>query len=188
MNIIVYTASPNSDGLTAACGEAAALGAKKAGASVKIVDLNHSGIGLCQACGRGYGTCWTDHECQVEDGFQAVHHELLQADAFVLVTPVYWGEFSESAKAFFDRLRRCEGTRWEQSGLKNKQAVGVAAAGGSGRGTITCLLAFQQFCQHVHADVFDMISITKKSRRYKLDTIYQCLHDLAASLQKTDGK
>ena len=152
MKIIVYTASPNQDGLTAACGEAARAGAEQSGAEVVMVDLNQSNVGLCQACGRGYGTCWTEHECQVMDDFQKLHHELLQADGFVMVSPVYWGEMSESAKAYFDRLRRCEGTRWENSKLKGKPTVGIAAAGGSGRGTITCLLAMQQFCQHVHAD------------------------------------
>ncbi len=178
VKIMVFTASPNQDGLTAACGAAAQAGAERAGATVKLVDLNRSKVGMCQACGRGYGTCWTDHECQVLDGFQDLHHEILQADCFVMISPVYWGEMSESAKAFFDRLRRCEGTRWEASGLRGKIAVGVAAAGGSGRGTITCLLAMQQFCQHVHADPFDLITITQKSRRYKLEAISQCLAEL----------
>ena len=181
MKIIVYTASPNPDGLTAACGEAARLGAEKAGAQVQVVDLNKTRVGMCRACGRGYGTCWSDHECQVLDDFQNLHHEILQADGFVMVSPVYWGEMSESAKAFFDRLRRCEGTRWEESGLKGKGAVGIAAAGGSGRGTITCLLSMQQFCQHVHAEIFDLITITQKSRRYKLDTIGRCMAEMVQS-------
>jgi len=178
MNLMIFTASPNQDGLTAACGQAAALGAEQGEASVQMVDLNQARIGLCQACGRGYGTCWTDHECQVVDDFQDLHHQLLQADGFVMISPVYWGEMSESAKAFFDRIRRCEGTKWAQSGLKGKKVVGIAAAGGSGRGTVSCLHSMQMFCQHVHADVFDLITITQKSRPYKLETIARCLLEL----------
>ena len=66
------------------------------------------------------GECRPEHECQVEDDFQALHGRMLQADAYVLVTPVYWGEMSESAKAFADRLRRCEATRGDESGLAGK--------------------------------------------------------------------
>jgi multimeric flavodoxin WrbA len=174
MKMIVYTASPNVDGLTAACGKAAAAGIRDAGGVADIVNLNQYTVGVCQACDRGYGTCWGQHTCQVQDDFQALHQQLLEADGYIIVSPVYWGEMSESAKTFFDRVRRCEATRWEHSLLGGKLAAGVAAAGGSGKGTITCLFAMQQLFNHVHSEIFDLISITKKSREYQLDAIRRC--------------
>src|SRR6266508_3809253 len=108
MNLIIVQCSPNEDGLTAACATAAAQGARRAGASVEEVMLNDAQVGQCQACGRGWGQCQSAHDCQVEDGFQALHQRILAADGLVIVTPVYWGEMSESAKALTDRLRRCE--------------------------------------------------------------------------------
>ncbi|MGI5838795.1 MAG: flavodoxin family protein [bacterium] len=174
MRVMVFTASPNEDGLTAACGQAALAGAREGGAEVALIDLNRLSYDKCQACGRGYGTCLSEHACQVEDDFQAVHRQLLAADAYCIVTPVYWGEMSESAKAFFDRVRRCEATktfRGTKSGLDGKPAIGVAAAGGTGNGTVTCLLSLQLFFQHTRSEIFDLITVTQKSRSYKLAAI-----------------
>lgn len=174
MKVIIFTGSPNQDGLTAACGQAAAAGAREGGAEVALIDLNRMSYDKCRACGQGYGTCLSKHECQVEDDFQAVHAQLLTADAYCIVTPVYWGEMSESAKAFFDRVRRCEATktfRGGKSGLDGKPAIGVAAAGGSGNGTITCLFSLQQFFNHTRSDISDLITVTQKSRAYKLEAI-----------------
>lgn len=174
MKVIVFTGSPNRDGLTAACGQAAMEGAREGGAEVTLIDLNRLSYDKCRACGRGYGTCISEHQCQVEDDFQAAHAQLLAADAYCLITPVYWGEMSESAKAFFDRVRRCEATktfRGGTSGLDGKPVIGVAAAGGSGNGTVTCLLSQQQFFNHTRSAIFDLITITQRSREYKLAAI-----------------
>ena len=96
---------------------------------------------------------------------------MLQADACVLVTPVYWGEMSESAKAFADRLRRCEATRGDESGLAGKPTIAVAAAGGSGNGMITCLLSMERWIDQVRARKFDLITVNRWNREYKLVAI-----------------
>jgi multimeric flavodoxin WrbA len=171
MNVIVISSSPNEDGLTAACAAAAVEGVRQAGGQAEEVRLNDLQVGMCQACDNGWGTCLRDHECQVEDDFQALHAQVLQADAYALVTPVYWGEMSESAKALADRLRRCEATRGEASGLSGKPVIAVAAAGGSGNGMITCLLSMERWIEHVRARKFDLIPVNRWSREYKLVAI-----------------
>jgi multimeric flavodoxin WrbA len=171
MNVIVISSSPNRDGLTAACAAAVVEGVIQAGGRAEEVRLNDLQVGMCQACGNGWGTCLDDRECQTEDDFQALHARVLQADAYVLVTPVYWGEMSESAKAFTDRLRRCEATRGDESGLFDKPVIAVAAAGGSGGGMITCLLSMERWIEHVRARKFDLIPVNRWSREYKLVAI-----------------
>jgi len=171
MNVIVISSSPNKDGLTAACAAAAVEGVRVAGGQAEKVRLNDLQVGMCRACGNGWGTCLPDHECQEEDDFQPLHARVRQADAYVLVTPVYWGGMSESAKAFMDRLRRCEATLDTESGLSDKPVIAVAAAGGSGRGMITCLLSMERWIQHVGARVFDLIPVNRWSREYKLVAI-----------------
>ena len=114
MNVLVIGSSPNQEGLTAACMAAAIEGVGHAGGHSEEVRLNDMQIGMCQACDSGWGTCRKEHVCQVADGFQALHARVLAADALVLVTPVYWGEMSESAKALTDRLRRCEASRGQE--------------------------------------------------------------------------
>jgi len=171
MKAIVLSASPNDDGLTAACAQAAALGLSNGGAEVEQVNLNKLDIGKCQACDHGWGTCRKEHRCQVVDDFQALHKQTCEADALVLVTPVYWWEMSESAKAFTDRLRRCEAIHKEESCLFDTPMIMVAAAGGTGKGTISCLASMERFIQHVRARTFDLIPVNRWTKEYKLHTI-----------------
>lgn len=184
MNVLILSSSPNEDGLTAACAAAAADGVRLGGSTVEAVIVNDQRVGMCQACddaeGKGgWGTCRLEHRCQVEDGFQALHARILAADALVLVTPVYWGDMSESMKALTDRLRRCEAPRRAESGLAGKPVLCVAAAGGSGNGTITCLLNMERWNQHVQARIFDNITVNRWSRPYKLVTILDAAQAMA---------
>ncbi len=171
MNIIVISASPNTDGLTAACAAAAVEGAQRSGGRAEEVRLNDLDVGMCQACDNGWGPCLKEHVCQVEDDFQALHARVVEADGCVLVSPVYWHEMSESAKAFTDRLRRCEAPRGPESGLHSKPVIAVAAAGGSGNGMITCLASMERWIQHMRARVYDLLPVNRWSREYKLTAI-----------------
>ncbi len=171
MTIMVLSASPNKDGLTAACVAAAIEGVRLAEAEAEVVRLNDLHIGACKACDNGWGTCRTLHYCQVTDDFQGLHERLLKAEGVILVSPVYWGEMSESAKAFTDRLRRCEASRREGSLLAGKPVLAVAAAGGSGGGMITCLQSMERWIQHVRARQWDLIPVNRWSRPYKLVAI-----------------
>lgn len=171
MKIMIFTSSPNKDGLTAACGAAAKAAVEAVGAEAVMVDLNSLNIGSCHACGNGWGPCLDKHQCQVEDDFQKLHNQMSAMDAFVFITPVYWGDISESAKVFFDRVRRCEAWKKEPTFAQDKPFIAVAAAGGSGNGAMTTLMSFERLLMHIKVDRFDFISITKKSRTYKLETI-----------------
>lgn len=171
MHFLVLTSSPNIDGLTAACTIAALEGIRQTGSSADEVRLNDLQIAMCEACGDGWGTCQSEHSCQSLDDFQALHARAIQADGLVLVTPVYWGEMSESAKAFTDRLRRCEASSGRDSRLSGKPVLGVAAAGGTGGGMITCLMSMERWIQHVQARLFDLIPVNRWSRQYKIEAI-----------------
>jgi multimeric flavodoxin WrbA len=171
LNVIIISSSPNKDGLTAACVAAVNEGILTAGGNTELICLNDLKISSCEACDHGWGTCLNDHACQVLDNFQDLHRRTCQSDALVLVTPVYWGEMSESAKAFTDRIRRCEATRNQESGLYQKPVIAIAAAGGSGNGMITCLSSMERWIEHVRARKFDLIPVNRWSRDYKIQAI-----------------
>jgi len=172
MKIMVITSSPNKDGLTAACGEAAKQGVEAAGGEVLIVRLNDLEISQCEACDNGWGICRSQHKCKIEDDFQELHQLVDEADGYVMVTPVYWGEMSESGKMFTDRLRRCEAiNRDGKNKTQDKPFIAVAAAGGTGNGTLTCLSYMDRLFGHMRSERFDLIGITRKNRDYKLDAI-----------------
>lgn len=182
--ILVVWASPNKNGLTAACAHAAEQGIADAGGECRLFQLNSLGIGSCKACGNGWGTCREEHECCVADGFQALHAQAARADALVVVTPVYWGEMAEVAKNFFDRLRRCEAIRREECALAGKPMLAVAAAGGSGNGTLSCLTQFERFAAHLGMSLLDGIPVKRYTRQYQLDAVRSAAAALAAATKE----
>jgi len=179
MKVLIITSSPNSDGLTAACGEAARQGVVDGNSPARVVELNELQIARCAVHKDGWGSCRTEHRCQLEDDFQSLHASVEQAEGYVLVTPVYFGEPSEPMRAFLDRLRRCEATRDPTKGkaslLSGKPAVCIAAAGGSGHGTVNALAAMERALQQMGSDCFDFIPITRRTREYQLETIHDAL-------------
>lgn len=182
--ILVIWSSPNDEGLTAACARAAERGIQKAGCECRLVKLNACCIGACRACGNGWGTCRDEHECCVKDGFQELHEDVRKAEAIVAVTPVYWGDMSESAKNFFDRLRRCDARLGEASALHGKLFLAVAAAGGSGNGTLSCLTQCERLAGHLGMRMFDAIPVKRFTRDYQLDTIENAAAALAGAARE----
>jgi len=177
MKVLVVTSSPNANGLTAACGEAARQGVVDGKSPARIINLNEFNILRCAVCDNGWGPCQTTHLCRLEDDFSKVQDMFNQAEGVVLVTPVYFGEPSETFKAFFDRLRRCEATKknGEKSILADKPVICVAAAGGSGHGAAHCLGEMERLVQRLSAVGFDYIPITQRTREYQLETIHDGL-------------
>ena len=182
MKVLVVTSSPNRDGLTAACGEAARQGVVDGKSPARVISLNEFNILRCAECGRGWGPCQTTHRCQLEDDFSKIQDMFESAEGFVFVTPVYFGEPSETFKAFFDRLRRCEATKknGEKSLLADKPIVCIAAAGGSGHGAIHCLSEMERLVQRLSAVAFDYIPITQRTREYQIETIHDSLAAMCA--------
>jgi len=181
MPVTILSSSPNNGGLTAACGAAVRDGLVSGGSDATEIRLTDVGLGVCLQCGNGWGTCLDEHVCQVHDGFAAIHRQILESEAVVIVTPVYWGEASESMKAFLDRLRRCEATR-DDSALRARRFLLVAAAGGTGGGLISCLAQLERFVQHVGGSRYDVIGVTRWTREAKLSDIERSAAGLAGLL------
>ncbi len=180
MKIGILWFSPNDDGLTAACVAAAQQGIRRSGGEVETVKVHAMGLRACQACGDGWGSCRTVHRCILQDGFTALQDRLREMDAYIFVTPVYWGEMAECAKSLLDRLRRCEAGKGEESLFFGKVFLSVAAAGGTGNGTLTCLAQMERTLRHMGAKPLDFIAIGRVSREYKLAAVEGAAYALAS--------
>ncbi|MDR2933012.1 MAG: flavodoxin family protein [Oscillospiraceae bacterium] len=168
---IVITSSPNQDGLTDACGKAAIRGITGGNGKVEHIDLCADDIQPCLVCGNGWGICRNEHRCVVGDCLSEYQDKIEKAQGLFLITPVYWGQPSEKMKFFCDRIRRCEALRKEQSVFAGKKVNIVAAAGGSGNGTVTCLAEMEAWSRHVGAVPHERIGITRYNRDKMLDVI-----------------
>lgn len=177
MKVLVVTSSPNEDGLTARCGEAARQGVVDGHSRARVINLSSFRLDRCAVCGNGWGTCRTEHQCCLDDDFADLQGMFGEAEGYVLVTPVYFGEPSEAFKALADRLRRCEATKdaASPSVLAGKPAIAIAAAGGSGGGAVHCLAEMERWLRQLGASPIDHIPVTQRSREYQLETIHDAL-------------
>jgi multimeric flavodoxin WrbA len=170
MRIVGLNASPNEDGLTATMLAAALAGAAEAGGETETVHLKRLTLLSCRQCGNGWGLCRQEGRCVQEDDFADLKARLEAADAIIISTPVYFGEVSEAAKDFLDRLRRCACAGPQGNALKGKPVIGIAAAGGSGGGIVSCQSILERYFGHLGLRIFDMIPVTRFTRSYKTET------------------
>ncbi|HBP38180.1 MAG TPA: flavodoxin family protein [Clostridiales bacterium] len=185
MRIAILSGNPKTDGLNQTMIQAVIAGAAAAGAEVEEIRLQELKLLRCQVCGDGWGTCLQDRRCQFgADGFTDTAECLLQADALVLATPVYWGEMSETLKCFLDRLRRCQ--RGQDGALAGKQVLLLANPGGGGGGQISCLQEMERFCQHVGLIIFDTIGARRWTLDYQRQAAFAAARALASGRQNGD--
>jgi len=100
MKIIGVVASPRKEGNTAWTVNKILEGAKEQGAETQTWYFSDLDIKPCKGC---LG-CVQSDQCVINDDMQKLYHELRQADALVLGSPVYMGQMSAQAKIFTDRL------------------------------------------------------------------------------------
>ena len=182
MKVVILSGTPKWEGLCWSCVNAAAAGAERAGADCQIIRLLDYKLVRCADCGDGWGTCREEHECCFGgDGFSELQQKLADADAAVLVTPVYWGDMTEVMKAFFDRFRRCEALKGDKGALAGKRVLLVASPGGSGNGMISCLEQMERLCKHLRADIFDYVGVNRWNKDYKLVTIAEAAAAMVAA-------
>lgn len=169
MSIPVIWCSPNANGLTAACKEAALRGIAAAGKKAEAIQLNALSIERCRVCQNGYGDCKEKGSCVIQDDLAEVYRKMVEAEAVVFITPVYWHDLSEPLKALMDRIRRLETVH--NHFLKEKPCIFVAAAGGSGRGTSYCMLNMEETLSNIGMVPRDRLPITQFSREYMLKAV-----------------
>ena len=185
MKLLILSGTPKKDGLSDSLAKAASEAAAAQNAEAEIIQL--TGLSVCKMCGDGWGTCISNHQCAFgdADGFSKIQDKLRWADAFVLITPVYWGEVSEGMKTFLDKIRRCEATKkWDENDMSESFFVGkssilVASAGGGGGGITNTFIQMERAITHMGGasypyDVygfFDYIAVNRWNQDYKRETL-----------------
>ncbi len=152
---------PNKIGLTFSCVEECEKELKRLGNEVEHICMNKKNIKKCLACGkRGWGICLEEHKCIQKDNFNEIYEYMSEFDAYIFITPVYFLEMSESAKTFFDRLKRCDAFN-DNSKIKGKNIICIACAGGSGNGTEETLKSFDILDHFLKTKMVGRIPVTK---------------------------
>lgn len=172
MKVLTIDASARSDGLTARMSKAAEAGARQAGATAEWVSLQQLKLERCRMCEpNGWGDCRKKGSCVIDDDFAGLVEKLRGADRFIFATPVYFGDLSESAKAFTDRLRRIGVCPDNRAFLGNLPTLCIAVAGGSGGGTPSCMASLEKTLTTPGCFVVDLVPVARRNEAYKAEVL-----------------
>ena len=105
MKVIAFNGSPRKKWNTATLLEKALEGAASQGAETELIhlyEMDFKGCISCFACktrgGKSYG------RCAVKDDLRSILKKVLQADAIILGSPIYFGTVSGEMRSFMERL------------------------------------------------------------------------------------
>ena len=179
MNVLVISGSRNPEGQTARAAKALLAGVESAGGKSEIVFLPTLSIECCRQCeDNGWGLCRSEGHCVIDDDLAPLVEKIKAADAIAFATPVYFGDLSESMRAFLDRMRRVYRHSTSKEGVSGKRAVGICVAGGGGGGAPNCAVSLEKVLSTIGFDVVDMIP----ARRQNLDMKVEILKVVGAWL------
>ena len=99
--VLVLLGSPRKKGNSTTLAKKIIEGAEAAGATVEQIYLHGQDIAPCNAC---YACQKPDSKgCAIDDDMQPIYQKLLDADAWVFASPVYWFSMSAQTKLCIDR-------------------------------------------------------------------------------------
>ena len=99
--IVVITGSPRKNGNSFAMTDAFIKAAEAKGHTITRFDAALQKVSGCRAC----TTCFkTGKACSFDDDFNKIAPAILEADAVVFTTPVYWYSYPAQIKGVIDRL------------------------------------------------------------------------------------
>ena len=99
--VLVILGSPRRKGNSSTLAARISRGAEAAGAQVETLFLHNLKISPCRGC----DTCQKGDSvgCAIKDGMQEIYPKLIEADAWIIASPVYWFTMSAQTKIFMDR-------------------------------------------------------------------------------------
>ncbi|MBO4643179.1 MAG: flavodoxin family protein [Alphaproteobacteria bacterium] len=105
MKILVLTGSPRKNGNSATLADNFIKGAQDAGHHIERFDAAFKKVHSCVACNH----CGMNGPCIFNDDFNFVREHIVDADAVVFATPMYYFGISAQLKAVIDRFYAING-------------------------------------------------------------------------------
>jgi len=169
MRASILIGSRNPLGQSARAADALMDGLRAGGCECSPHMLAKLNLQRCRQCNdNGWGTCQTQGTCVIEDDLAGIVQDIRSSGVVVLVTPVYFGDLSESLRAFLDRLRRTCRYEPAREGIAGKPAVGICVAGGGGGGAASCSVQLERILQTCRFDVVDLVPVRRQNLEMKL--------------------
>ena len=154
--VLILLGSPRRKGNSAILAEAIARGAKAAGASVETVFFQPLEIAPCKAC----YACQKPKSkgCAIDDDMQPIYRKMLEAEAWVIASPVYWFTMSAQIKLWMDRCLAFGA--YAKDPFEGKRIAVAMSYGGDDpfdSGCVNALRTFQDAYRYVGAEIVGMV-------------------------------
>jgi multimeric flavodoxin WrbA len=142
MKILGIIGSPRKGSNSFLLVDKVAEGAKSQWAEVELIILSELNISPCKAC----MSCKEKGVCAIKDDMISLTEKMKGADAFILASPVYWGDVSAQMKTWIDRSY-CLMDLQFNTPLKGKKAALIAVCANPEENMLDhSLKTLAQFC------------------------------------------
>jgi len=155
MKIMVLLGSPRKSGNSATLANQLIKGAENKGADVDKIYLNALDITPCQGCEKCRST--SSSKCVIKDDMHNLYAKLGTAEAIVIVSPVYFFNFSAQTKIFIDRCYALGSSKDFFKGKVFALLLTYADSDVFNSGAINVLRTFQDMCGHLNASIAGMV-------------------------------
>ena len=154
--VLVLLGSPRKKGNSTTLAQKIIEGAEAAGATVETIYLHGQDIAACHAC---YGCLKPDNKsCVIDDDMQPIYQKLIDTDAWVIASPVYWFTMSAQTKLFMDRCFALFNNKKEAfAGKSIAIAMSYADPDPFLSGCVNALRTFQDMFRYVGANIVGMV-------------------------------
>ena len=154
--VLVLLGSPRKKGNSAILAETIAKGAKSMGATIETLFIQGMNIAPCKSC----YACQKPNSkgCSIKDDMEIVYKKLLEAQAWVIASPVYWFNMSAQTKLWMDRCFAL--LSHGQAAFENKRIAIAMTYGDSDpfkSGCVNALRTFEDAYGYVRACIVGMV-------------------------------
>ncbi len=153
--VLVLLGSPRKKGNSAILAEETAAGAESAGAAVESLFIQGMDIKACQAC-------WNCQKpdskgCVIKDDMQEIFPKLIEADSWLIATPVHWFNMSTQTKLWLDRCFAL--SKYGDNPFSKK--IGILISYGDddpyASGAVNAIRSFQDSFRYVGAEITGIV-------------------------------
>ncbi len=149
--VLVLLGSPRKKGNSTILAQEIAKGAESVGAAVETLYINGMAIKACQAC----WVCQKEESkgCAIDDDMQTIYPKLVEADAWVIASPVHWFNMSTQTKLWLDRCFAL--SKYGENPFPKKVAIAMSYGDADpfGSGCVNALRSFQDCFGYVGAKI-----------------------------------
>ena len=180
--VLVLLGSPRKNGNSAIIAREIAAGAESMGAVAESLFIQEMDIKACQAC-------WNCQKpkskgCVINDDMQKIFPKLIEADSWVIATPVHWFNMSTQTKLWLDRCFAL--SKYGDNPFNKKIAIAIAYGDADpyASGAVNAIRSFQDSFKYVGANITGMVygSALEKGDMEKNEAVLIAAKKLGKSL------